>query len=231
MNALPPLSARLQLAASFVRPGATVADVGTDHAYLPVWLVCSGHNPSALASDVRPGPLARAARTVAQYGAAENVALLQTDGLSGVQAQDIIIAGMGGDLIVTILSGSDWVRQPDVRLILQPMTAQEVLHAYLCREGFVIEHEDAAVEGNKHYLVMNARFGGVPFEPDDFFCIAGRLLETGGPAASAYLLWQASRLRKKAAGLACSATCAAQAEHWASLASRLEQAAVEAVCT
>lgn len=219
---LPVLSPRLRLAASFVRPGVTVADVGTDHAYLPVWLVCTGHNPSALASDVRSGPLARAASTVAKYEAQDKVTLLRADGLAGVQAQDIIIAGMGGELIAAILSQSDWVRRADVRLILQPMTAQEALHEYLCREGFVIERENAAVEGDKHYLVMQARFGGTPFEPDAFFCIAGRLPETGSPAARAYLLWQAGRLRKKAAGLARSASRAAQAEQWDALAARLE---------
>ncbi|AVQ95758.1 SAM-dependent methyltransferase [Ethanoligenens harbinense] len=225
MSALPPLSARLRLAASFVRSGVTVADIGTDHAYLPVWLVCSGHNPSALACDVRSGPLARAAQTVAQYGVQEQVVLRQTDGLAGVQAQDIVIAGMGGELIAAILSRSEWVRRPDVRLILQPMTAQETLRAWLCREGFVIDREDAAMEGDKHYLVMCVRYGGVPFEPDAFFCFAGRLPETGSRAGRDYLCWQARRLRKKADGLARSAARAAQAETWSALAARLERAA------
>lgn len=225
MNVLPPLGARLRLAASFVRPGVTVADIGTDHAYLPVWLVCSGHNPSALACDVRSGPLSRAAQTVAQYGAQGHVALRQTDGLAGVQAQDILLAGMGGDLIATILSRSEWVRQPDVRLILQPMTAQETLRAWLCREGFVIDREDAAVEGDKHYLVMGVRYGGAPFEPDLFFCFAGLLPKTGGPAAREYLRWQARRLQKKADGLARSVARAAQAVEWSALASRMEQVA------
>lgn len=224
-HVLPTLSPRLRLVASFVRPDVTVADIGTDHAYLPVWLVCSGHNPSAVASDVRPGPLARAAATVSRYDAADRIQLRQADGLDGVEAQDIVLAGMGGELIAELLARSAWVRRADVRLILQPMTAQEVLRAWLCREGFVIEREDAATEGEKHYLVISARAGGQPSEPDAFFCYAGLLPDVRSPAARGYLLWQAARIHKKADGLARSSSHTDEAARWAALAARLRASA------
>lgn len=225
METLPPLGARLRLAASFVRQGAVAADIGTDHAYLPVWLVKSGRCPRAAASDVRPGPLARAAETVARYGVQDRVRLLQADGVPPTDAADLIVAGMGGELIARIVGQSVRAKEPGVQLVLQPMTAQAALRAWLCRSGFEIWREDAAEEGGKHYLVIGARWGAAPFEPDALFRVAGRLPQTGGAAASAYLLWQAARLRRRAEGLARSALREKEADAFFRLAGQVEQAA------
>ena len=103
------LSPRLRSVAGLVPPGARFADVGTDHAYLPVWLLQQGIIEHALVSDLRPGPLDRARSTAARYGLAERMEFRLCDGLSGIapaEADTIAIAGMGGETIAAILAGA-----------------------------------------------------------------------------------------------------------------------------
>ena len=231
MGTLPPLGTRLRLAAEWVRPGVPVTDVGTDHAYLPVWLSASGKTPRAVASDVRAGPLRRAHETVARFGQQRRVTLTLADGIpepdeaETAAARDIVIAGMGGELIARILQKSRTARAPGTHLILQPMTAQAALRAWLCENGFAILREDAAAEAGKHYLLLLAQYGAPPFTPDDWFRAAGRLPETGGREAAAYLRWQAAHMRRQADGLSHSHTRADEAARFAALAEKLEAAA------
>jgi len=103
---------RLMSAAPFVR-GGVIADIGTDHAYLPVWLLLTGRVQGAVATDIREGPLRTAARTVERYGLSGKISLILADGLAGIEKyhpDDIIIFGMGGELIASIIekaSGSE----------------------------------------------------------------------------------------------------------------------------
>ena len=104
------LSPRLALIAGWVPPGAKLADVGTDHAYLPVWLTLHGRVVSAIASDLRKGPLERARATGRTYGA-EGIDFRLGDGLAFIrpdEADTIVIAGMGGENIAQILAGAPW---------------------------------------------------------------------------------------------------------------------------
>lgn len=204
---LPHLTPRLALAASFVRPGSAVADIGTDHAYLPVYLVNAGICKGAVASDVRPGPLERARLTARVYGALEKVSFALADGLDGVEpagADDVVIAGMGGELIAAIVGRCGWLRDPKKHLILQPMTSQEELRRFLCENGFTIEKEAVASEkgGRKLYLVISAHFTGVCAEKDRFYCAVGELWRNLGEDERAYLEYKARLLEKKARGLA-----------------------------
>lgn len=158
---VPRLGRRLATAAALVRPGRRVADVGTDHAYLPVWLVAHGVTPFAVATDLREGPAARAARTVAAAGLEGRVAVRVGDGLSSVapdEAEDIVIAGMGGETAAAILEAASWVRREDIRLILQPMSKPEFLREYLLSSGFVLREERQAADGRHLYTVMAAEF-------------------------------------------------------------------------
>ncbi len=209
-QSLPHLSPRLALAASFVRPGSRVADIGTDHAYLPVWLVRTGVCPRAFASDVREGPLAAARRTALRFGAQDRVDFTLADGLAGLapgQAEDIVLAGMGGELIAELIARCAWLRNPAYRLILQPMTAQPELHAFLCENGFSIEREEVASEkgGRKLYLVIAAVYGGGSRIPTPAYLYCGELeaggQDAGAENARAYLLRQAEALCKRARGL------------------------------
>ena len=106
--ALPKLDARLAAIASWVREGVGCADIGTDHGYLITWLAASGKIPHGFACDINQKPLQKAAFSLSEYGVSERVKLVLCDGLSGLQAgdvQDIVIAGMGGDLIWQIKIG------------------------------------------------------------------------------------------------------------------------------
>ena len=201
---LPVLDARLALIASMVRPGRTVADIGADHGYLVTWLVASGTCPSGVAADINAQPLARAALTAKECGVMERIALIQCDGLSALEerdAEDLIIAGMGGDTIAQILEAAAW-HTPDKRFLLQPMTHAAQLRRWLCKNGYAIEMENAALAGRFCYTVMTVRFTGETLPCSEVFAHAGLLPERNTPEARAYVRAQACAAQKKARGLA-----------------------------
>lgn len=161
MNSVAQLSPRLQTVANFVRPGARLADVGTDHAYLPIALLQEAKITFAIATDLREGPLAQAAAHARQSGVGAALALRCGDGLAPVRAEeadDIVIAGMGGELIAKILAATSWVCDPGKRLILQAMSSAEDLRRFLVRESFYIEQEVAVRDGGRVYTVICAHF-------------------------------------------------------------------------
>lgn len=155
------LSPRLATAVDFVRPGRLLCDVGTDHAYLPICLCGSGITPRAIASDVRPGPLERARLHIAACGLSDRIETRLTDGLSGLETsapEDITVFGMGGELIASILAAADFVRSPEVRLILQPMTHPELLRGWLFEQGFAILGERLSAEDDRIYQTICAEY-------------------------------------------------------------------------
>jgi tRNA (adenine22-N1)-methyltransferase len=161
----PNLDARLLSVAKFVREGAYACDIGTDHAYLPVYLVVTGRAERALASDINKGPVMRAEESVARYGVSDKIKVILSDGLAGAEkypVTDIIVAGMGGELITSILEAAKWTRDGKYRLILQPMTHAEILRKYLADNGFEIIDEDIVSEPNdkKIYQIICAEFSG-----------------------------------------------------------------------
>ena len=172
------LDFRLRLAADFVRDGSRVADIGTDHAHLPVTLVREGRCPSAIASDIRRGPAENARRNVEEAGLGDVIAVRLGDGLNTVDAaevDDIVIAGMGGETIAAILEAAPWVRDAHYRLILQPMTRAERLRAYLFAEGFAIDEERVTCVGGHWYTVLCVRYDGAVTKADAALCFVGRI--------------------------------------------------------
>ena len=170
------LSRRLHAAAEFVRQGAVVADVGTDHAYLPIALCQSGRALSAVASDINEGPILRAREHVAEYGLQDQIATVRCDGLAEVGAYeptDILVLGMGGELIVHILDGAPWLKNEGRRLILQPMTHPEVVRRYLAENGFEIVDE-CLVEEGKIYQIIVAEYIGQAYELDALALLIGK---------------------------------------------------------
>ena len=126
-------------AVSYISRGAHVADIGTDHAYLPIYLVKEGIAQKALAADINQGPIDSARANIAAHGLSERIETLKTDGLHGVESfapDHILIFGMGGELIVKILSEAPWIQKKGITLILQPMSRAQILRAYLLESGF-----------------------------------------------------------------------------------------------
>lgn len=176
----PELSPRLRMVGELVPAGARLADVGTDHAYLPAALILEGKIPWAIAADLRRGPLDRARATVREYGLTGKVAFRLCDGLSGIQpdeADAAVIAGMGGETIAAILSAAPWVRERDVPLILQPMSSFPDLRSWLHRSGFAIQEERLAREGDTLYTALLVRAGEMgPQSPAELW--AGKNVNT-----------------------------------------------------
>lgn len=156
------LTPRLQAVASFVPRGARLADIGTDHGYLPVSLLLEGKIPGAIAADIRKGPLDRARMTAAEYGCTEKVSFRLCDGLKDIKSYEadvITIAGMGGETIAEILSAARWVKEKCLPVILQPMSTQPELRRWLWKNGFEIKSEKIVREGEMLYVVILAQAG------------------------------------------------------------------------
>ena len=135
------LSPRLQMVADFVPPCACAADIGTDHGYLPVWLLQNGIAETAIAADIHAGPLANARQSADDYDLTERFRFVLADGLQFPDAQDadiITVAGMGGETICAIMAAAPWL-QEGRRLILQPQSKVAELTDWLWRSGFTIE--------------------------------------------------------------------------------------------
>lgn len=144
-----------------ISPGRGVIDVGTDHGYIPVRLAEEGYPGRILASDINSGPLDAARRTAESRAVSERISFLLCDGLDACppEAVDtIVIAGMGGDTICAILDRAEWCMSPAYRLILQPMTKQEVLRYWLVNNGFRLEEETLVKDKGILYQVIAARF-------------------------------------------------------------------------
>ena len=162
------LDERLSLCASFVRHGSKLADIGTDHAYLPIWLIENNLIESAVAADVRTGPLENARNNIIRYGAADKIKTVLSDGFKNIRstdAEDIVMAGMGGELIVKLIDCTPWIFDKHKRLILQPMTRSNTLRRYLFEKGFDIIDEKACISLGKAYSVMCCEYDGIIREP------------------------------------------------------------------
>ena len=170
MNNIPLLDSRLSLAASFVRDGAVIADIGTDHAYLPIHLVLSKKARAAIAADINESPLERARINCEKFEVSDRITLCLADGLRALPLRelsvtDIIICGMGGELIASILNASDYVKNPAVRLILQPMSQAARLRSYLAENGFRTVDGALARAQDKLYQCIVCEYDGTVRSP------------------------------------------------------------------
>ncbi len=199
-----PLDNRLSLCAGFVRENTRLADVGTDHAYLPVGLAAEGKILSAVACDVRTGPLENAKTNILRFGVEDIVKTVLSDGLDEVspdEAFDIVMAGMGGELIVKIISRTQWLYDKSRRLILQPMTRAGTLRLFLYENGFSIKEEKACVSGRKCYSVMMCEYDGIKRPCSRKFEYFGLLSDDGSDDAKRYRAMIIQKLDRKINGL------------------------------
>ena len=188
------LQPRLRCIAEAVPAGARLIDVGTDHAYLPVWLLREGRIPHAVASDINCGPLEHARRTAEAYGVAARMDFRLCAGLDGAvpdETDAVVIAGMGGETIVSILSAAPWLRESGVVLLLQPMTKAEVLRRWLTENGFRIASERLVEDKGTIYAVLRAEAGqSAPLTAAQAWCGAA------SPREALYGAYAADRVRK-----------------------------------
>lgn len=152
------LSERLSHLAALVSEHAILADVGTDHGYIPIYLVQTGRISKAYAMDIGKGPLLRAKEHVQACGLGEYITLRLSDGVAALapkEADSILIAGMGGGVTLHILTEGEAVVSAAKELILQPQSEISRVREYLYANGYQIDREDMVFEDGKYYPMMH----------------------------------------------------------------------------
>lgn len=199
------LGARLETAAGFIPPGAAVADIGTDHARLPIWLVKTGRCSHVTASDIADTPVRRARENVERWGAGGAVQVVQCAGFDGIAPGSFthaVICGMGGDTISSILAAAPWTADAQYTLILQAETAARRLRAFLYGHGYTICEEIAVIEGGRIYTVMEVRGGIDPHGVDPLFeRVSAPLLTQHDDAARQYVARARQSLVREMCGM------------------------------
>jgi tRNA (adenine22-N1)-methyltransferase len=194
------LSPRLQRLAGWVPEGARLADVGTDHAYLPVWLVLQNRVASAIASDLRRGPLERARETGRFWHVEDRMDFRLCDGLSGIKESEcdtVTIAGMGGENIAAILAAAPWTKAGAHTLLLQPQSRAEVLRGFLAENGYIIRREALVLDRGILYPIMEAGAGEMSLSAGQRWCGAKLLHD---PLGERYIIERIIQLQGVVAG-------------------------------
>lgn len=194
------LDARLSAAASLVRIGSVVADIGTDHAYLPSFLVQNGICPSAIAADIREMPLESAKRTINACELGDRIKTVLSDGLDEIkkgECDDVVLAGMGGELIVSILERTPWISDSSVRIIAQPMSHHEDVRRFFYENGFEIIGEVCAEDKRHCYCVIAAQYIGKKIEFSPAKIYVGTLGDKTDECTNKFLDKQFSRIKKR----------------------------------
>lgn len=203
---------RLLACAKYVK-GERVCDVGTDHGYLPAYLLTENICKTAIAADVNEKPLLSADRTLRENGLSDRAQTVLSDGLKSIDltsVTDIVIAGMGGELISAILAADSCLG--GINLILQPMTKAPNLRKWLCDNGFCILSERAVEEGRHIYTVINAVYDNTVHPYDNVYLQIGAL-DPADDTARKYIRLQAERLMRSGEALCASGHLGEGAEH------------------
>ncbi len=199
------LSGRLLLVADFVPAGGSLADIGTDHGYVPIYLACTGKIDCALAVDVGKGPLERAKSHVRDYEEwikargqmAVPIKTRLSDGLSALapgEADTVVMAGMGGELVIRILEAGRFMWESVKTWVLSPQSDLDKVRRYLWSEGFCIEDESMIKDEGKFYTVMRVIRGTQEPWRDVHFRYGKRLMEKRDPVLGDYLVREKKRV-------------------------------------
>lgn len=196
------LTPRLLSVANMVPDTKLLADVGTDHAYIPIYLVKNGIAENAVASDVVRGPVEIAQNNVKSYSLDHKIQVKMAYGLKAAEGADtIVIAGMGGKLISEIIHEDINIAKSAKRLVLQPMTCEYDLRKFLHKNGFSIEKETIAEEDDKIYIVMTVLLGLQRFEDEFHYYIGKDLFDKKHPLLPKYLRKKANVIKKRINGM------------------------------
>lgn len=193
---------RLLLCAELVT-GDFICDIGTDHGYLPAHLILTGKCRRAIAADINEMPLEAAKSVFNRENISDKAEFFLSDGLKNVPLEgvtDIVIAGMGGELISRIIAADERSKSCGAAFILQPMTRAAELRKFLGENGFETDCEKGVKEGRFIYSVIRCRYTGVcrKLSPDEE--IIGRL-DPSIPEDRDYILLQSDRLSRSAEGM------------------------------
>lgn len=194
------LDQRLGCVASLVKKCECVIDIGTDHAYLPVYLLQKEVCESAFACDVRQGPLENARATVKNYGLENRIETVLSDGLDSVKPQKnccVVLAGMGGILISELLSRASWLCDGSIQIVVQPMSHPEYVRRFFYDNGFTITAEKTAADAKHCYLALSAVYTGKKTEYTDGRLYYGELFRNEDETSYLYLKRQYDRLKKR----------------------------------
>lgn len=155
-----PISDRLLACCAFVHPGDRIADVGCDHGYLSIHLLTHGIAASAIASDLREGPLQSARDNAAKFGVHEKIEFCLSDGVQNIPRDfdTLVCAGMGAHTMISILESAPWLQNPRYRMILQCQIKTPMLRQYLTEHGWFIQQEAVLRDGKFLYTVMEVVF-------------------------------------------------------------------------
>ncbi len=158
------LTNRLLSVAKHVRQGAVLADVGTDHGYLPIFLLQSGKIERAICADINQAPLSSAYKNACEHGVCDKLEFLLSDGFCAFSSHrftDAAVCGMGGELILDIVSRAVDMLKDGVNLILQPMSRQATLRRGLYALGFEVACEEYCADKGKYYQTLLVRYTGI----------------------------------------------------------------------
>jgi tRNA (adenine22-N1)-methyltransferase len=200
---LPTLDERLSAAAALVRPGQPVADIACDHGKLAAVLAASGLYPRVIAADLRPGPLAKAQKTLQNAGCAQMVELRLGDGLSVLapgEVGTVVLAGVSAQTTVDILSAAPWIfDRGGPRLVLVPATRHAELRRWLLSNGFDLVQDRPVQAAGRWYAVMAAEYTGHRSLPTLEDCLYGKTL--AWPGGEAYAALERAKLKKYRLGV------------------------------
>lgn len=153
------LSKRLKFVSDFITPGHILADIGTDHGFIPISMVQEGKVPHAYAMDINKGPLERADEHIREAGLEDKIETRLSDGLEKLKAHEaetVLIAGMGGSLIIKILTEGAHALEGVKELVLSPHTEADLVREYLKKSDFVVVREGMVIDAGKYYVVIKA---------------------------------------------------------------------------
>lgn len=198
------LSKRLEMTASFIKTGEIIADIGTDHAYLPAYLVTNEICPRAIASDIRIKPLNNAKKIVELTHTEDKIKLILSDGLDKFCADDadvFIFAGMGGTLIARILDKTSWIKTNNIRFVFQPMSHHEDVVEFLINNDFELCEEKSCFDSGRCYTAFSAIYSGCSNTYSKSFPYIGLLSKEKTDSSHFFIKKQLEHLEKKFAAL------------------------------
>lgn len=197
-----PLSPRLKACCAFLAPGERVADVGTDHGYLGIWLIKQGIAPSVIASDIGQGPLSAARANAERFGCTDKMEFCLSDGVEHIPRDfdTLVIAGMGAHTMVHILENAPWLQDRRYRLVLQCQNKTHLLRRFLSQNGWQISREQIVRDGRFLYCVLEAVYQpGHSLTPGQCW-LSPALLSCGSPHLAEYIDRTLHTLRKAVLG-------------------------------